>query len=154
MIHLSLPDRMGEELRQMCAGKNGHPFIYSECLVLTIVGIRLQLGITLMYVEEMTTAALDTENTLDHVTLWGRMKNLDASFTDRTITVKDKGSTLLIIVDSTDMSPSAKGDYIRYKHKIKTKSDFIRLSVMMEQNLIRVLGFTVTDEKIDNSPAV
>ena len=117
----SVPSRQnGWGLRQMCASKNGHPFIYSECLVLTIVGIHLQLGITLMYVEEMTTAALDTENTLDHVTLWGRMKNLDASFTDRTITVKDKDSTLLIIVDSTDMSPSAKGDYIRYKHKIKT----------------------------------
>ena len=29
MIHLVLPDNMDEELRQMNAGKNGHPFAYS-----------------------------------------------------------------------------------------------------------------------------
>ena len=41
---------------------------------------------------------------------------------------------------------------IRYKYKIKTKSGFIRLSVMVQQDTMRVLGFTVTDEKIGDSP--
>ena len=50
------------------------------------------------------------------------------------------------------MSPSAKGDYIRHKYKIKTKSGFIRLSVMIEQDTMQVLGFTVTDETIGDSP--
>ena len=56
-----------------------------------------------------------------------------------------------MIIDGTGMSTSAKGDYIRYKYKIKTKSGFIRLSVMIEQDTMRVLGFTVTDETIGDS---
>ena len=44
MMHLILPDNMDEELRQMNTGKNGHPFVYSECLVMAIIGIRLQPG--------------------------------------------------------------------------------------------------------------
>ena len=54
MIHLTLPDNMGEELKRMNAGKNGHPFVYSECLVMAIIGIRLQLGIALRCAEGMT----------------------------------------------------------------------------------------------------
>ena len=59
---------------------------------------------------------------------------------------------LQIIIDGTGMSPSAKGDYIRCKYKIKTRSGFIRLSVMIQQDTMQVLGFTVTDEKIGDSP--
>ena len=151
MIHLSLPDNMDEELKQMNASKNGHPFVYSECLVMAIIGTRLQLGIALRCAEEMTIAALGDKNAPDHVTLWRRTKSLDVSFIDRTITVKSKSSILQFIIDSTGMSPSAKGDYIRYRYRIKTKSGFIRLSVMVQQDSMRVLGFTVTDEKIGDS---
>ena len=59
---------------------------------------------------------------------------------------------LQIIIDGTGMSPSAKGDYIRCKYKIKTRSGFIRLSAMIQQDTVQVLGFTVTDEKIGDSP--
>ena len=121
MIHLALPDKMDEELKQMNAGKNGHPFVYSECLVMAIIGIRLQLGIALRCAKGMAIAALGEENAPDHVTLWRRTKSLDASITDRTITIKGKGSILQMIIDSTGMSPSAKGDYIRYKYKIKNQ---------------------------------
>ena len=152
MIHLALPDKMDEELKQMNAGKNGHPFVYSECLVMAIIGIRLQLGIALRCAEGMAIAALGEENAPDHVTLWRRTKSLDASITGRTITIKGKGSILQMIIDGTGMSPSAKGDYIRYKYKIRTKLGFIRLSVMIEQDIMRVLGFTVTDETIGDSP--
>ena len=152
MIHLALPDNMGEELKRMNAGKNGHPFVYSECLVMAIIGIRLQLGIALRCAEGMTISALGEKYAPDHVTLWRRTKSLDASITDRTITVRGKDSMLQIIIDGTGVSPSAKGDYIRYKYKIKTKSGFIRLSVMVQQDTMRVLGFTVTDEKIGDSP--
>ena len=151
MIHLALPDNMDEELRQMNTGKNGHPFVYSECLVMAIIGIRLQLGIALRCAEGMTIAVLGEEHAPDHVTLWRRTKSLDASITDRTITIRGKGSVLRIIIDGTGMSPSAKGDYIRYKYKIKTKSGFIRLSVMVQQDTMRVLGFMVTEEKIGDS---
>ena len=152
MIHLDLPDNMDEELRQMNNGKNGHPFVYSECLVMAIIGIRLQLGIALRCAEGMTIAALGEEYAPDHVTLWRKTKSLDVSFTDRTVTVKSKSSILQFIIDGTGMSPSAKGDYIRHKYKIKTKSGFIRLSVMIEQGTMQVLGFTVTDETIGDSP--
>ena len=152
MIHLDLPDNMDEELRQMNNGKNGHPFVYSECLVMAIIGIRLQLGIALRCAEGMTIAALGEEYAPDHVTLWRRTKSLDVSFTDRTVTVKSKSSILQFIIDGTGMSPSAKGDYIRHKYKIKTKSGFMRLSVMIEQDTMQVLGFTVTDETIGDSP--
>ena len=148
MIHLALPDKMDEELKQMNAGKNGHPFVYSECLVMAIIGIRLQLGIALRCAKGMAIATLGEENAPDHVTLWRRTKSLDASITGRTITVRCKGSILQMIIDGTGMSPSAKGDCIRYTYKIRTKSGFIRLSVMIEQDTMRVLGFTVTDETI------
>ena len=152
MIHLAIPDNMDEELGQMNSGKNGHPFVYSECLVMAIIGIRLQLGIALRCAEGMAIAVLSDENAPDHVTLWRRTKSLDVSFTDRTLTVKSKSSILQLIIDGTGMSPSAKGDYIRCKYKIKTKSGFIRLSVMIQQDTMRVLGFTATDEKIGDSP--
>ena len=152
MIHLDLPDNMDEELKQMNAGKSGHPFVYSECLVMAIIALRLQLGIALRCAEGMAIATLGEKNAPDHVTLWRRTKSLDASITGRTITVRGKGSILQMIIDGTGMSPSAKGDYIRYKYKIKTKSGFIRLSVMIEQDTMRVLGFTVTDETIGDSP--
>ena len=152
MIHLVLPDNMDEELRQMNNGKNGHPFVYSECLAMAIIGIRLQLSIALRCAEGITISALDEEYASDYVTLWRRIKNLDVSFTDRIITVRGKGSMLQIIIDSIGMSPSARGDYIRCKYKIKTRTGFIRLSVIMEQDIMRILGFTVTDEKIGDSP--
>ena len=69
MIHLALPDNMDEELRQMNDGKNGHPFVYSECLVMAIIGIRLQLGIAPRRAEGMAIATLGEENAPDHVYL-------------------------------------------------------------------------------------
>ena len=69
MIHLTLPDNMDEELRQMNDGKNGHPFVYSECLVMAIIGIRLQLGIAPRCAEGMAIATLGEENAPDHVYL-------------------------------------------------------------------------------------
>ena len=53
---LDLPDNMDEELGQMNSGKNGHPFVYSECLVMAIIGI-LQLDIALRCAEGMAIAA-------------------------------------------------------------------------------------------------
>ncbi len=69
MIHLVLPDNMDEELRQMNNGKNGHPFAYSECLVMAIIRIRLQLGIALRCAEGIAIATLGEENAPDHVTV-------------------------------------------------------------------------------------
>ena len=59
---------------------------------------------------------------------------------------------LQIIIDGTGMPPFARGDYIRCKYKIKSRAGFIRLSVMVQPDTMRVLGFTVTDEKVGDSP--
>ena len=67
MIHLVLPDNMDEELRQMNNDKNGHPFVYSVCLVMAIIGIRLQLGIAFRCAEVMAMAVLSEENAPDHL---------------------------------------------------------------------------------------
>ena len=79
------------------------PFVYSECLVMAIIGIRLQLGIALRCAEGMAIATLGEKNAPDH-TLWRRTKSLDASITGRTITVRGKGSILQMIIDGTAVS--------------------------------------------------
>ena len=61
---------------------------------------------------------------------------------------------LQIIIDGIGMSPSVRSDYIRCKYKIKTRAGFIKLSVMIEQDAMQVLGFTVTGEKNWRLPAV
>ena len=152
MMHLTLPDHTGEELDQMNDCKNGHPYAYADNIIMAISGIRTHMRASLRCAEGMAIAALGEENAPDHVTLWRRIKDLKLSLDDRTVTIRSKNSTLQLIIDGTGLSPSAKGDYIRYKYKIKSKSGFVRFSVMIEQDTLRVLGFTVTDEKTGDSP--
>ena len=75
---------------------------------------------------------------------------LNVTSVDDTVEVRSKNGMLRLIPDGTGLAPSTRSEWIHHKHKVKR--GWIRLSVMVDHDTMKVLAFRVTDERIGDSP--
>ena len=149
-LFLSPNPDSAKDLARMNKGKNGRPFIYDEETMMVIAGIVYQLGLTCRGCEGLAVMALGEENAPDHTTIWRRINKMNVTSVDDTVEVRSKNGMLRLIPDGTGLAPSTRSEWIHHKHKVKR--GWIRLSVMVDHDTMKVLAFRVTDERIGDSP--
>ncbi len=55
-----------------------------------------------------------------------------------------------LVIDGTGLSPTARSEYIRFKHKVR--HGFIRLTLVVDTDTREILGFSVTDDTVGEAP--
>ena len=149
-LFLSPNPDSAKDLARMNKGKNGRPFIYDEETMMVMAGIVYQLGLACRGCEGLAIMALGEENAPDHTTIWRRINKMNVTSVDDTVEVRSKNGMLRLIPDGTGLAPSTRSEWIHHKHKVKR--GWIRLSVMVDHDTMKVLAFRVTDERIGDSP--
>ena len=149
-LFLSPNPDSAKDLARMNKGKNGRPFIYDEETMMVMAGIVYQLRLACRGCEGLAIMALGEENAPDHTTIWRRINKMDVTSVDDTVEVRSKNGMLRLIPDGTGLAPSTRSEWIHHKHKVKR--GWIRLSVMVDHDTMKVLAFRVTDERIGDSP--
>ena len=79
-----------------------------------------------------------------------RMGSVKVSIKDNIIMARDKKSTINLFIDGTGLSPNARSEYIRYRHKVK--HGFIRVVFVVDTDTREILAFSITDETIGEPP--
>ena len=118
--------------------------------MMVIAGTVYQLGLACRGCEGLAIMALGEENAPDHTTIWRRINKMNVTSVDDTVEVRSKNGMLRLIPDGTGLAPSTRSEWIHHKHKVKR--GWIRLSVMVDHDTMKVLAFRVTDERIGDSP--
>ena len=138
------------ELAKMNRKKNGHPFAYSETLIVSIAIIRTVCGLSYRVCEGLAQEALGEGDAPDFTTLQKRISKVDTTLVNGySGTARSKTSTVRIIPDGTGLTLGNRGEWIRKTHKLRR--GFIRLSVMIDQDTREILAFRISDEKTGDS---
>ena len=143
------PDH-GEELKKANRKKNGHPFLYPESLILSLATIRSFCGLSFRVLEGLSIGALGEDSAPSFSQICKRMRNIKLSVKNGMIRAQGKKSILNLAIDGTGLSPTARSEYIRYKHKVR--HGFIRLTLVVDTDTREILGFSVTDDTIGEAP--
>ncbi len=139
-----------EELKKANRKKNGHPFLYPELLILSLATIRIFCGLSFRVLEGLSIGALGEDSAPSFSQIRKRMKSIKLSVKDGMIRAQGKKSVLNLSIDGTGLSPNARSEYIRYKHKVR--HGFIRLTLVVDTDTREILGFSVTDDTIGEAP--
>ena len=93
------------ELARMNRRKNGHPFAYSETLIISIATIRAVCGIPYRMCRGLAQEALGRENAPDFTTLQKRTSRVDATLVNgHSGIARSRTSTVRVIPDGTGMT--------------------------------------------------
>ena len=146
------PDKNSDaDLAKMNRKKNGHPFTYSETLIVSIAIIRTVCSLSYRVCEGLAQEALGKGNAPDFTTLQRRINKIDTTLVNgHSGMARGKTTTVRIIPDGTGMTPGNRGEWIRKTHKLRR--GFIRLSVMIDQDTREILAFRISDEKTGDMP--
>lgn len=95
--------------------------------------------------EGLAIGSFGKENTPHFTTLCRRINAVEVSVSDGITTVTSGDTVLRVIPDGTGVEPSTRSAWIRYKHKVKR--GFIRFTLLINQDTLEILAYTVTDER-------
>jgi len=111
-----------------------------------IATMRYMCGLPYRMCEGLAIASLGIADAPDHTSIHKRLRKVKVSIKDG-ITAAVSGNTVLrVIPDGAGMAPSTRGDWIRFKHQ--TKRGFIRVTILVGQDALEILAYTVTDERV------
>ena len=139
-----------KELKKANKKKNGHPYVYPESTILSLATIRCFCGLSFRVIQGLAIAALGEDDAPGYRQIHRRMKSIKVSIKDNIITARGKKSTLNMSIDGSGMSPNARSEYIRYRHK--TKHGFIRLVLVVDTDTREILSFSITDDTVGEAP--
>ena len=139
-----------KELKNANKKKNGHPFMYPESTILSLATIRCFCGLSFRVIQGLVEAALGYDAAPGYRQIHRRMKSVRVSIKDNIITARGRKGTLNMSIDGTGMSPNARSEYIRYRHK--TKHGFIRLVLVVDTDTREILSFSITDDTVGEAP--
>ena len=78
------------------------------------------------------------------------MNALDVSVSDGIVSVRGRNGVLNLAIDGTGISPTARSEYIRFRHKVK--HGFIRFVIVADTDTREILSFGITDETTGEAP--
>ena len=145
------------DIRRMNEGKVGHPFVFSNQLIIwivmlrTVLGIsyRLVLGVANHFIEKAglpsisLTQLFDRCNSIElNVGRDGRFLAFGAG------NVPPKGHPITVVLDATGISLSKYGGWLAHKWNMKKTTGWIKLHVAVDANTNEILAFVVTDESV------
>ena len=150
MLALAANPDADEELRQMNRGKRGRPYKYTDSLIMSLAIFRSFCGLSYRVCEGFAGATLGAESAPDFVTIWERMSKVEVSIRDNAASARGRGGTLNMSIDGTGISPGARSEYIRFRHKVT--HGFVRFVLVVDTDTREILSFSITDEKTGEAP--
>ena len=149
------------DIRSMNQGKVGHPFVYSDSLILWIVMLRtvlkisyrLVLGIANIFIKKAGLPPISLTQ------LFCRCNSLDRNVDSEgrflafgTGNVVPKQRKITVALDATGISLKKYGGWLAHKWNMKKVTGWIKLHVAVDVDTNEILAFVITDESVgDNS---
>ena len=150
MLALAANPDADEELRQMNRGKRGRPYKYADSLIMSLAIFRSFCGLSYRVCEGFAGATLGAGSAPDFVTIWERMAGVEVSIRDNVASARGRNGVLNMSIDGTGISPGARSEYIRFRHKVS--HGFIRFVLVVDTDTREILSFGITDEKTGEAP--
>ncbi len=151
------------DLRRMNASKVGRPFIFPTPFILFLALIKVAFHMTYRDLEGMIIGLASLDGRLkapDYTTIFRRVERLSVEIMEkvpRHILESIRQGKAKVAVDSTGISVTIRGEWLRYKHKdgkIKCRKGFLKLHIAIAIKTGTILGMEVTDEFASDSAAL
>lgn len=78
------------------------------------------------------------------------MSGVEVSIRYNVASARGRNGVLNMSIDGTGISPGARSEYIRFRHKVS--HGFIRFVLMVDTDTREILSFSITDEKTGEAP--
>ena len=155
-------ERIYSDLEVMNGGKVGHPYVYTDAMIIWAVTIKIALGTSFRMAEGILNSFLDERgySNISHSRFVARCNELMApkqpgrrDIDDRILAfgacdVAPKGNPITVAIDSTGMSLSKCGSWLSYKWHKKIVTGWIKLHVAVDVETNEILAYAITDEKM------
>ena len=150
MLALKKSPDYDDELKTVNHKKNGSPYKYPESLFMSLAIIRNCTRMSFRVLAGFAEASIGSACAPSYSQIHKRINSIKVTIKDNIITAVGKKGVLRMAIDGTGLSPSARSEYIRHKHKIK--HGFIRLLLVVDVDTREILSFSVTDERVGEAP--
>lgn len=154
--------RIFSDLEVMNGGKVGHPYVFTDAMIIWALTIRIALGTSYRMAEGILNSFLDDEGyrNISHPQFMARCKELmmprqsgGKPVDDRILAfggcdVIPKGKPITVAIDSTGMSLSKCGSWLAYKWHKRIVTGWIKLHVAVDVETNEILAYAITDEKM------
>ena len=149
MIIQDDPQRHGEEVTNR--NKSGASFQYAESLFAALAVVKSMTGLPYRHLQGMLIETLGDWDAPCYTTIYRRFQSLEVKRNGNVFTITG-GRTVLIrlAVDSTGLKQHNRGEWIR--HKWKVRRGFVKLHVMVDVDMKKILAVRVTDDRTGDSP--
>ena len=149
------------DIRSMNDGKVGHPFVYSNALILWIVMLRtvlkisyrLVLGIANVFIKKAGLPPISLTQLFDRCNSAERNVHSEGRFLAfGTGNVVPKDHKITVALDATGISLKKYGGWLAHKWNMKKTTGWVKLHAAVDVDTNEILAFVITDESVgDNS---
>ena len=131
------------ELDEMNKNKVGAPFKFSHNMMAFVAITRVLLGVSYRELEGYLDGSWGHEhNTPEFTVIWKRIgKNMPKLQAEDTSAAVD-GRVLRLVVDATGMAMHNRGEWIRYKWRVKR--GFFKIHLLIDLDTRRIVSFSMT----------
>ena len=145
------------DIQSMNQGKVGHPFVYSNSLILWIVMLRtvlrisyrLVLGIANVFIKKAGLPPISLTQLFDRCNSLDRNVGSEGCFLAfGTGNVVPKKRKITVALDATGISLKKYGGWLVHKWNMKKATGWIKLHVAVDVDTNEILAFVITDEKV------
>ena len=150
MLVLSRGPDYGGELARANRKKNGAPFRYAESLFLSLAAIRSFCGLSFRVLEGVAAESIGRDDAPGYRQIHRRINGVKVSVRGSVVTARGRSGALNMAIDGTGLCPSARSEYIRYRHKVK--HGFIKMVLVVDTDTREILAFSVTDDTVGEPP--
>ena len=140
----------GEEPGRMNGKKNGRPYRYPESLIMALAAFKNYCRLSYRVCQGLAEGRPGTEGVPCFTQIWRRMNAPGVSVSDGIVSVRGRNGVLNLAIDGTGISPTARSEYIRFRHKVK--HGFIRFVIVADTDTREILPFGITDETTGEAP--
>ena len=148
------------DIRSMNQGKVGHPFVYSNALILWIVMLRtvlrisyrLVLGIANVFIRKAGLPPISLTQLFDRCNSLDRNVGSEGCFLAFGAgNVLPKPRKITVALDATGISLRKYGGWLAHKWNKKKITGWIKLHVAVDVDTNEILAFVITDEKVGDN---
>ena len=134
------------ELKKANRHKPGHPYAYTNSLIMSLAFIRSVLKLPYRQLEGFAEEMLGPENVPSFGHMRERINRLDVRIVDNFTLISSKPGMIRLVIDSSGLRQHNCGSWMAKKWK--TKRGFVKIHFLIEVGTKKVLGLKVTDETV------
>ena len=144
-IDMDLLEKNKTQLSAMNKGKEGSPFQYGDCIIDILAIIHAYFGLPYRQTQGLATSLFGDIKVPHYTTICRRVNSLDISHTTRS------HNDAIILVDSSGIKVTNRGDWMRHKHGHAPRRGFHKLHIAVNEETNEIVAYDVTDESVHDS---